>query len=149
MESLLYDVMKDACEKARGVELGERFFGLVHWMGTMAKTCSAEGLIALEEEAAKIPPEITLCREAEWVMRILCDVDVMKDSVELFTTRYLASDFQGEDALLYYTIISGFLKIQAGEDSAHHLEHLLTAWLPDETLHQYEEYRKRVGGGIG
>lgn len=146
MESLLYDVMLDALEKARGVCVGERFFALVYWIREMAVTARNQGLFALEAATMDAPQEIGLYRESQWVAGLVMDGTDPETVRELSANRYWASNFQGEDALLYYTLIFGFLNIQSGVNP-YRLDFILIGWLsslPGETFYQYERYSLRM-----
>ena len=68
MESLLHEIRKDVFVQARGVEFDERMFCLIDWLCGMSETARKAGLLALEEAAAEVPPEIGLSEEIPWLV---------------------------------------------------------------------------------
>ncbi len=173
MASLLHEIGKDAFEKTRDIEAGERVFCLITWFHTMAdrvwsrgawlllkeelmddgtnykhykhieeKICK-EGLPFLKEEAAKAPPEIGLYQDIQWAAGLVCDDCDPENIIELSAARYRENNFQGEDALLYYMLILGFLKIREEEWHSRSIEQFLLACLSCEAEERYHDYWER------
>lgn len=139
---LLYEVRKDAFSKAKWEEPYERFFGMIHLMLELNKTARKEGLLALEEAVGKILPENVFYQDVQSAMTFVVDGIGSEDVTELLTSRYFAKDLQGDDAMLYFLLISAVLRIQSGAPPRL-LECLLVACLPDGVAEQYSVYKKQ------
>lgn len=168
MASLLHEIGKDAFEKTRDIKAGERIFCLIYWFTTMAERvlkegvrllslkdepvndCGdwddekiwKEGLPSFEEEAAKAPSEIGLYGEIQWAAGLVRDGCNPENIIELSAARYRKSNFQGEDALLYYMLILGFLKIL--KLSPRVMEMSLLPCLSCEAEERYQDYKERM-----
>lgn len=55
---------------------------------------------------------------------------------------YICDGLEGEDALLYFTMILSIIRIQGGAPP-NLLESLLMAYLPDDAAEKYTEYKKQ------
>lgn len=142
---MLYEVRKDAMEKARGVQLGERCFSLMYWLENLAEQVRRHGLLTLDctTRASEVPPEIGFFQEIQLAGSLLVDGTDPDLVIEILTARYWAENYQGEDAFLSFMIISGFLKIQAGYNPRV-LEDSLKACLPGEAAERYEAFKERL-----
>ncbi len=143
MNQLLNEVRHDAITKARGIQLGEQFFALIEYLDTLNWMARREGLLSLEEEMYKLPAaSLKLSKEIQWMSHFVtdgCDPEVF---VEVATTRYWFVDFQGEEALMYYTILNALLKIQSHDYGR--LDWMLIEYLPYETRDAYEAYKRNI-----
>lgn len=139
---LLYEVRKDALEKTKGVECGERLFAMMYHMESLLWAARKEGLLALEQTAKEIPSESTFYQDIQLVVSYVCDGSPAEDVTEILTARYWIKGLQGEDALLYFMMIMSVLRIQDGV-SPYLLEDLLTSCISDENAERYLEYKKQ------
>lgn len=139
---LLYEVRKDAFSKAKWEEPYERFFDMIHLMLELNKIARKEGLLALEEAVGKLPPETIFYKDVQSSLTFVVDGIDSEDVTELLTSRYFAKNLQGDDAMLYFLMISAVIRIQSGTPQ-HLLEFLLVVCLPDGAAEQYETYKKQ------
>ncbi len=140
--SLLYEVRKDAFSKAIRKEPYDRFYEMIYLMAGLEETARKEGLLALEEASEELPPETVFYQDVKLAIASVVDGCAPEDVTELLTARYWAKNLQGDDALLYFLMISSVIRIQCGT-SPHLLERLLVACLPDGATEQYEAYKKQ------
>lgn len=139
---LLYEVRKDAFSKVKWKEPYERFFEMIHLMLELNKTARKEGLLALEEAVGNLSPENVFYQDVQSAIAFVVDGTDSEDVTELLTSRYFAKNLQGDDAMLYFLLISAVLRIQSGAPP-HLLECLLVACLPDGVAEQYSVYKKQ------
>lgn len=139
---LLYEVRTDAFSKVKWEEPYICFFDMIHLMLELNKTARKEGLLALEEVAGKLPAETIFCQDVQSALTFVVDGIDSEDVMELLTSRYFAKNLQGDNAMLYFLMISAVIRIQSGAPQ-HLLECLLVACLPDEVAKQYETYKKQ------
>lgn len=139
---LLYEVRRDAFSKAKWEEPYERFFGMIHLMLELNKTARKEGVLALEEAVGKLTPENVFYQDVQSAIAFVVDGIDSEDVTELLTSRYFAKNLQGDDAMLYFLLISAVLRIQSGAPPRL-LECLLVACLPDGVAEQYSVYKKQ------
>lgn len=71
----------------------------------------------------------------------MCDGSSAEDVTEILIARYWTKRLQGEDALLYFMMIMSILRVQDGV-SPYLLECLLSAFISDESVEKYLEYKK-------
>lgn len=140
--SLLYEVRRDAFSKAKWEEPYERFFNMIHLMLDFSKKARKEGLLAFMEAAEKLPLETIFYQDVQSAIAFVADGIDSEDVTELLTSRYFAKNLQGDDAMLYFLLISAVLRIQSGA-SQYLLECLLVACLPDKVAEQYSVYKKQ------
>lgn len=138
----LYEVRQDAFSKAKWEEPYERFFGMIHLMLELNKTARKEGLFALEEAVGNLSPENVFYQDVQSAITFVVDGFDSEDVTELLTSRYFAKNLQGDDAMLYFLMISAVIRIQSGA-SQYLLECLLVSCLPDGVAEQYSVYKKQ------
>ena len=141
-EALSREIRKDVFIQARGVEFGERFFCLIDCLRGLAETARDEGLLSFEEAAKDVPPEIGLYKEIQWITSFVVDGIDPDEIIDVAIARYWMGNFQGEDAMMYYMAVLGFLMIQA-EESVYSIERELLRLLPQDAIEQYEDYQSR------
>ena len=129
-------VKKDALEKSKGIEHGEKFFELIRFMCRLNNIARTEGVLAIEE--AVIPPELAL---NEFVSQAREEFMMMPDPDELLESladQYWVNNWQGENALLGYMIIIAFVDIARGKN-IRALEQKLVSCLNETSQREYAE----------
>lgn len=139
---LLYEVRKDAFIKANRKEPYERFFGMIYLMHELNISARKGGLLELEEAVEKLPPETAFYQDVQSAASAVADGFDLEDLTELLTSWYWAKNLQGDDALLYFMMISSFIRIIL-DTPPYLLECLLLACLPDGAARQYAVYKKQ------
>lgn len=141
---LLYEVRRDAFAKAERKEPDQRFFSMIHLMVELDKTVRKEGLLALEEAVDQLPPETVFRQDVHFAAEHTMNGIAPEDLTEILTSRYWAKNLQGDDALLYFMMISSFIRISlCGDITPYLLECLLLACLPDGAEEQYAAYKEQ------
>ena len=137
---LMFEVRRDAIEKSRNTDIGERTFWLIKEMCEVLYTARKIGILAIDPDVGNvyIPPEAPFSND----IKLALDYVVNSDEylTELLTGRYWVKNLQGEDALIYYLLISAANKIPYL--TPEELETLLLSCLPDEAAARYKEYKK-------
>lgn len=139
---LLYEIRKDVFAKSRDAEYGERLFSMMHHMDLLARIARKEGLLALEDAVKEVSSEIRFYQDIQSAVSYICDGLEGEDIIEILTARYWIKNLQGEDALLYFTMILSIIRIRDGAPP-NLLESLLMAYLPDDAAEKYTEYKKQ------
>ncbi len=119
------------------------------WIMRLEYTARKEGLLALEYEAGFIPKDMMLCDEiGKMVYMVTCGTEP-KFLSEIMVLKFLANDYQGIEALLYFLYARSILLLQAGE-SPMQAEELFNAVIPKNVLffdkrHSiWEDDKKRI-----
>lgn len=73
-----------------------------------------EGLLALESEAGFIPPDMMLSDYITRTIEMICDGTDADYLSELMTVRFMANNYTGIEAVIYYLYSRSLLMIQAG-----------------------------------
>lgn len=102
-------------------------------MKELSLTAYNEGLICLEETAEYIPNDMPLCDEVIKMASLLADGTEPQYFAEFLTIRFLANDYRGLDALLYYLYGRSMLMI-ATADYSLQIDELFGAVLPKWAL---------------
>lgn len=140
---LLYEVRKDAFIKANRKEPYEHFFGMIYLMLELNKTAWKKGLPEFEEAVEKLSPETVFYQDVQSAASAVVDGIDLEDLTELLTSRYWARNLQGDDAMLYFIMISSFIRIMYGTPP-YLLECLLVSCLPDKAADQYAVYKNEL-----
>lgn len=73
-----------------------------------------EGLLELAYEAEFLPKELPFCNYITEILELICDGTDPDYVSELMTVRFMANNYTGIDALLYFLYSRGLLMLQAG-----------------------------------
>ena len=123
--SLIDEVRRDAFEKSRGVEKGERCFELISFMCKLNELARKEGLLAVAE--TEVPSNIDLSGDIRQALDRFVETASTDDLTKILTDQYWDKNFQGENALLYYMIILSFVNL--GIKNSQEFEQLLLSCL--------------------
>lgn len=135
---LLNEARQDALEKSKNAEQGEKFFELIRLMCDLNRLARKEGLLTIAER--DIPSEIALSGDIREALDFFVQTASTDDLTKILTDRYLAKNYRGENALLYYMIILSVIKTKLG-DNTRELERFLVSCLNDESAEKYLEYK--------
>ncbi|MBQ5851744.1 MAG: hypothetical protein IIW54_13170 [Lachnospiraceae bacterium] len=125
--------VKEAVEQNKK-EIDEAY----EWVMRLEYKARKEGLLALEYEAGFIPKDMPLCNRITEMVVMICDGTEPGVFAELMTLKFLANNYQGIDAILYFLYARSILMIQAGM-SPLLIEELFNTVIPENLF----LYRKR------
>lgn len=84
------------------------------WVMRLLYKAQKEGLLALEYEAGFIPKDMSLCNHIAEMTEMVCDGTDPDYLAELMTVKFMANNYTGIEALLYFLYSRSMLMIQAG-----------------------------------
>ena len=80
----------------------------------LARIAHRKGLFALEYEASFIPKDLPLCSHIVKMIELICDGTEPDFVEEIMTIKFLANNYEGIDAILFFLYTRSMLMIQAG-----------------------------------
>lgn len=86
------------------------------WVMRLLYKAQKEGLLALEYEAGFIPKDMLLSRHIAEMTELVCDGTEPDYLAELMTVKFMANNYTGIEALLYFLYSRSMLMLQAGKN---------------------------------
>ena len=134
-------VKKDALEKSKGIEQGEKFFELIRFMCRLNNIARTMGVLAVE--AADIPPELALNEFVYQAREEFLMMPAPDALLESLADQYWINNWHDENALLGYMIIIALVDIARGKN-IRTLEQVLVSCLDEKSQREYaEKYDKK------
>lgn len=96
------------------------------WLMRLEYKAQKEGLLTLEYDVGFLPPNLPLCDSITEMVKMICDGTDPDFLAELMTIKFIAGNYTGIEAILYFLYARSMLMIQAGTDSQQ-IENLFNA----------------------